>query len=134
MIKRILALTLVALLSNFAARGAPSAAQTGNQAATIADRTRRCAVRLSTSRRRNERIEVRLRDGSKLKGYVGIAEDTHFTIINSQSGLATSVPYDDVAGLRCGRSLTREIAKGAIVFTAIIGALLVVTLISLQER
>ena len=131
--KRMLALALAILLSNVAG-GASYAAQTGNQSPTLADRTRRCAVRLSTSRRRNERIEVRLRDGSKVKGYVGVAENDHFTVINTSNGLTTSVPYDDVTNLRCGRSVAREIAYGAIFFGAIVGGLVIVTLLSLRER
>lgn len=134
MIKKMLALMLVVLLSNVAAQGATHAAQTGNRAATIAERTRLCAVRLSTSRRRNERIEVRLRDGAKLKGYVGVAEESHFTIINSSSGLSTSVPYAEVTNLRCGRSVSRELARGGIIFAAVIGSLVAITLISLKER
>lgn len=127
MTKRMLALVLVVLLNNLAL-GAPYAPQTGNQAATIADRTRRCAIRLSTSRRRNERIEVRLRDNSKLKGYVGVAEESRFTVINPRSGLITSVPYADVTDLRCGRSVSGEIAKGAIVLGATIGGLMLLGL------
>ena len=131
--KRMLALGLIVLISNVAA-GATYAAQTGNQSPTLADRTRRCAVRLSTSRRRNERIEVRLRDLSKVKGYVGVAENDHFTIINTSTGLATSVSYADVTNLRCGRSVAREIAYGAIFFGAVVGGLVIATLLSLRER
>ncbi len=126
--KRMLALLLVILLSNVAA-GAPYAAQTGNQSPTIAERTRRCAVRLSTQgRRRNQRIGVRLRDGSRLRGYVGLAEDSHFTIINSRSGQATSVPYEEVTDLRCGPSFSGELAKGAIVLGVAIGGLMLLGL------
>lgn len=46
------------------------------------------------------RIEVRTRSNAKLVGYVGNATDTAFTVVDAESGVETTVQYDDVAKVK----------------------------------
>jgi hypothetical protein len=42
------------------------------------------------------RIEVKLRNNSKLKGYIGEATDGSFTVIDSKNGTNQRIAYGDV--------------------------------------
>ena len=109
MMQRCITLTLMALLSNLLMSASPAvAAQAGNQPQpnSAAEQARACATRLSAGAN-DARIEVRLRDGRKVKGEVGVARDNFFTIINPATGASTSVFYDEVTQVRCGGGLSR---------------------------
>lgn len=45
---------------------------------------------------RNARAEVKLRDNTKLKGYISAAETDSFTIADSKSGATSTVRYAEV--------------------------------------
>jgi hypothetical protein len=45
---------------------------------------------------KDARVEVRLQDGGKLKGYINEASEDSFTIIDSRTGTARIVAYADV--------------------------------------
>lgn len=73
------------------------------------------------------RVEVRLRDKRKLKGYVSEAAEDHFTVVDAKTGVATAVPYPQVKVVK-GNNLS-EGAKAAIflgiVAAAIIGSVII---------
>ncbi|MCA1633965.1 MAG: hypothetical protein LC802_09670 [Acidobacteria bacterium] len=46
------------------------------------------------------RVEVRLRDDSKLKGYVSAASDDSFTVTDSKTGASQAVSYAEVAEMK----------------------------------
>lgn len=46
------------------------------------------------------RVEVKLRDDSKLKGYVSASDDVSFTVTDSKTGASQTVAYADVASLK----------------------------------
>jgi hypothetical protein len=62
-------------------------------------------------------VEIKLRDGTKLKGYVAAAAEDHFVIVEENSGAATEVPYAQVKQVK-GNNLT----KGAEKVVAVAGA------------
>lgn len=133
MSKKILSLVIIALLTMVTANAHPALAQqtTSQQPTTVADRTRACALRLST--RRYRRITVRLRNGSRMRGDVMTVEENHFTIVNN--GTVTPVPFDEVVHVQCGRSVRREILKGAIGFALVItGGMLLAVFVASQTR
>ena len=106
MMRRCIALALVALLSHLWPNTLPAgAAQTANQPQpnSATEQARACATRHSAGAHAT-RIELRLRDGRKVKGEVGAARDNFFTIINPTTGASTSVFYDEVTQVRCGGS------------------------------
>jgi hypothetical protein len=46
------------------------------------------------------RVEVKLRDDSKLKGFVSAATDDSFTVTDSKTGASQTVSYTDVAQVK----------------------------------
>src|SRR4030095_4829858 len=46
------------------------------------------------------RIEAKLRDGSKVKGYISAAENDSFTVTDSKSGAVQMIPYANVASVK----------------------------------
>ncbi|HEX8773425.1 MAG TPA: hypothetical protein VF735_07430 [Pyrinomonadaceae bacterium] len=63
---------------------------------------------------KGSRASVRLRNGTKLKGYIQQAGDTGFVIKDTETGAPVQLLYSDVAkvGDDRGRSLGKKIAIG----------------------
>ena len=67
------------------------------------------------------RVEIKLHDGAKLKGYVGAAAADHFAIVEEKGGPSTDVPYAQVNQGKQGKG--NNLTKGAEKVTAVAGAL-----------
>ena len=48
----------------------------------------------------NARVEVKLRDNTKLKGYISQASDDSFTVTDSKMGTTQTVAYSDVTQVK----------------------------------
>lgn len=73
----------------------------------------------------NARIKVKLKDGTKIKGYVTEAGENRFTVMNSKTGQAVPVGYAEVSGAKGG-----NLSKGTIVTIGLVGiAVLVLVLL-----
>jgi len=88
-VNKLLTVFLSVLLTNFAcATSAP--AQSSKDAVRI-DKLRRDVEKIGF----DERVEVKLNDGTKLKGRItGIADDQF--VITDQKGAATKIPYSNI--------------------------------------
>jgi hypothetical protein len=73
------------------------------------------------------RVKLRLRDKTKLEGYVSAASAESFTVTDPKTGVATAVTYAQVKQIK-GHNLSTG-AKIAIGFGVLVGALLVTFLI-----
>jgi hypothetical protein len=49
---------------------------------------------------RDARVEIKLRDHTKLKGYVGEAAEDSFTLIDAKTSAPRTIPYADVEQLK----------------------------------
>ena len=59
------------------------------------------------------RVEVRLLDGSKLKGYIREANESSFVVVDKKTGAAQSVTYEQVDRVKgAGLSLGAKIGIG----------------------
>jgi hypothetical protein len=58
---------------------------------------------------RDARVEVKLRDKTKLKGYISEAADETFSITDLKTGATTTVAYPDVAQVKAQNLSTGEI-------------------------
>ncbi|HEY1403122.1 MAG TPA: hypothetical protein VGB05_03220, partial [Pyrinomonadaceae bacterium] len=71
------------------------------------------------------RVEVKLRDDTKLKGYISAAGADTFTVTDARTGASTVVAYNDVLGVKkVGNGLstmTKVIIGGAAAAGVIIG-------------
>ncbi|HEX8458049.1 MAG TPA: hypothetical protein VF656_12185 [Pyrinomonadaceae bacterium] len=76
--------------------GAP--AVVADEAARSADKMKRKVEDLGTGPR--AQVEVRLRDGRKLRGHISEIADAHFTVVERKSKATTSVAYAEVKSLK----------------------------------
>jgi hypothetical protein len=72
-------------------------AQTNTDAQRI-EKVRAKVIRLGEGR--NAGVEVKLRDNTKLKGYVSQAEQDAFTVTDSKTGTSRTLPYADVQDVK----------------------------------
>lgn len=68
------------------------------------------------------RVEVKLRDKTKLKGYIGEASDNGFVVVDEKTGQATPVQYQSVKNLKGRNHFTGE-SIGYVLFFGIIIAM-----------
>jgi hypothetical protein len=125
MIRRTFALVLSGILL-FTAFGLKTAqAQTGKDA-QLAGETRARVQKLGLGR--DARVEVKLRDSAKLKGYISEAGQDSFTVTDSKTGTAQSVAYADVAQVKkpsSGLSKRAWIIIGAAAVAAVVVGIVV---------
>jgi len=114
MLKKLLAVVLIAVLINLVAGPAYSRSQDDKQARRI-EKIKENVRKLGVGT--DARAEVKLQDGRKLKGYIREATDDGFIIVEEKTGTATSVTYLEVAQLKGKNRLTAAkvgitVAKG----------------------
>ena len=132
MIRKLLAALLVALLApaQFAAGAATGA--TPGQAQTGAD------VRATIDRAgigEKARVTIWLRDGRKVKGYVGERRETEFVLRDRKTDAPTIVPYGDVtkADINRGHSTARNTAIGVAIGAGAVLVTLALLIASLDD-
>lgn len=121
--RKLLSLVFIGLLMQFGfAR--PAAAASGGKAekeAQFVKRVREGIAKLGVGE--EARIEVKLRDATKLNGYVGEANVESFTVVDAKTGTATRVAYAQVKGVK-GNNLSEgakiAIGVGALILLAVI--------------
>ena len=72
---------------------------------------------------KDARVEIKLRDKTRLKGYVSEAEGDSFTVTDSATGRSTTVSYADVAQVRKqgnGMSTMTKVLIGAAIAAGVI--------------
>jgi hypothetical protein len=91
--------------------------------ARLAHQARIGILKLGTGER--ARVEVKLRDDTRLKGYVSAAGTDSFTVTDRRTGAATVVAYTDVAQVKKAgngfSTMTKVIIGGAVAAGVIIG-------------
>jgi hypothetical protein len=128
MFKKFLSFVLVGLLMQ-AGFSQPVAASTKpEKEAQFVEKVKAGIAKLGTGM--DARVEVKLRDKRKLKGYVGEAGAESFTVVDAKTGAATEVAYPQVQGVK-GNNLS----GGARVATGfgIAAAVVVITLVALSD-
>ena len=123
MLKKVLSLVLTGFLMNAFAIGSSYARSQDNQARNI-ERVKENVRKLGVGE--DARVEVKLQDGRKLKGYIRDAGEDSFTVMDSKSGSATTVEYSQVKELKGANRLTAAkvgvtIAKGVGVVAIVAG-------------
>jgi hypothetical protein len=115
MFRKFICLSLVAVLSGAAALPTLAASKEEKQAAFI-EKVRTGVARLGTGT--DACVEVKLRDKTKLKGFISEINNDHFVVTDLKSGNATRVAYPDVqrvkgANLSTGAAIAIGAAIGA---------------------
>ena len=111
MFKKILSVVLVGLLLNVSGGGFAYAGSKEEKEARFALKVREGISRLGTGT--DARIEVKLRDKTKLKGYVSEAGEDSFVIVDEKTKAASTVTYAQVKQVKGNNlSTAAEIALG----------------------
>jgi hypothetical protein len=125
MSKKLLSLVLVGLLLNVIGVIPAYASSKEETRARFAKRVKEGISRLGTGP--EARVEVRLLDGRKLKGYISEAGENSFVIVDTKSGAASTVPYPQVKQVT-GNNLSKG-AKIAITVGLVVGLLFLLTVV-----
>jgi len=119
MFKKLLSLFLVALLINLAAMTPAYAASKEEKEARFAEKVKASVLKVGTGEA--ARVKIKLRDKTKVAGYIRAADDDGFTVIDSKTGVATTIAYAQVKSVQ-GHNLSTgaKIAIGLGIAAAII--------------
>ena len=85
--------------------GAIRANPSGEKEATLAAKVKAGIAKLGTGPA--AQVELKLRDKTKLKGYIHEIAEDHFVLIDARTGAATAVPYPQVKQVK-GNNLSTD--------------------------
>lgn len=119
MCKKLFSLALVALLLNLAGMRLAYADSKEEKQVRHAEKVKANVLKLGTGEA--ARVKVKLRDKTKLEGYISSADEEGFTITNPKTKMATQVAYPQVKSVQ-GHNLSTgaKIAIGVGIAAAII--------------
>ena len=103
MLKKIVCLVLTGLLINTISVNAAYADSKEERQARFTERVKAGIARLGTGP--DARVEVRLQDKTKLKGYLSEVTEEHFVVADAKTGVATQVLYPQVKQVK-GQNLS----------------------------
>jgi hypothetical protein len=98
MFRKLVALLLVALVMNLAGVKLAYANSKEEKEARFADKIKANVLKLGTGE--STRVKVKLRDKTKLEGYISDAGAETFTVTNRKTGIATTVAYPQVKSVQ----------------------------------
>jgi hypothetical protein len=119
MFRKLLSLSLIALLTNPAGMPPAYASSKEEKQALFAEKVKASVLKLGSGEA--TRVRVRLRDKTKLEGYVSGAGEEAFTVTNPKTGIATTVAYPQVKSVQ-GHNLSTgaKVAIGVGIAAALI--------------
>jgi hypothetical protein len=124
MFKKYLTFVLTILVINLFLSGVAFAGSKEEKLAKFAEKVKANVTKLGTGK--DAVIQVKLRDNTKLKGYVTEINENSFIVMNEKTGTSTEVPYKNakqVKGNNFSTGVTIAIVAGIIlVIAAIVGA------------
>lgn len=120
MFRKTLSFILVGLILNFALYSTAKANTNSEKEAKFASKVKTAIAKLGTGT--EARVEVKLRDKTKIKGYVSEARQNSFVVLDSKTGMSSKIPYPQVKSVKGKNNLTgKQIALGVLIFVVIIG-------------
>jgi hypothetical protein len=125
MFKKFLSLALITLVINLACGASAFASTNSEKEARLIEKVKSSITKLGTGT--DARVEVKLRDKTKLKGYISEIGEDYFVVTDAKTGTATTVAYPQVKQVK-GNNLSTG-AKIAIGVGVVIGVLLLIGLI-----
>ena len=125
MFKKYLTLILTILVLNLSLNAVAFADTKIEKEAKFAKKVKINIAKLGTGK--ESKVEVKLKNGTKLKGYVSQINDNSFVVVDDKTGVSTEIPYPQtkqVKGNNLSTGATILIAAGLVVALIIIGGLL----------
>ena len=98
MFRKLMTLLLVALVINVAGVRLANAESKEEKLARFTEKVKANVLKLGTGE--SSRVKVKLRDKTKLEGYISDAAAETFTVTDRKTGLATTVAYPDVKSIQ----------------------------------
>lgn len=123
--KKLLSLALAVLVLNLAGAARVSAVTKGEKETRFAAKVKAGVMKLGTGP--EARVRVRLRDKTKMEGYVGRADEEGFVLVDARTGAETQIAYAQVKqikGNNLSTGVTIAIAVGvlaAVIILALVG-------------
>ena len=116
---KITSILLIVLLASLVCPSRAFAADTPEKDARFAAKVKSEIAKLGTGS--DARVEVKLRDKTKLKGHLGEVSDESFVVVDDKTGSATTVTYPQVKQIK-GFNLSTgvKIAIGVGIFLTVI--------------
>ena len=128
MLKKILSVALVLLLTNLVGISSVHARSNEDKEARFVEKIKDGVSKLGTGEA--SRIKVRLKDKTKVEGYISEADDVSFVVVNAKTGYATRVAYPQVKSVKGNNHSTAvDIAIGV----GIVAAVLLMTLFYVSQ-
>ena len=127
MFKKLLSVALTSLFVSMTTAVPASAQSQAASETQQAEKVKGKVTRLGTGKQAS--VEVKLKDNTKLKGYIGEIAEEHFTVINPRHGTVTPVPYAQVQKIK---STNHAGAFALGLGAAVIGGVLIVVMASLR--
>ena len=120
--KKTLSLLTITLLLNFAF--APSMlALAKDKEAELTEKVKTEVSKLGVGQ--DAKIKLKLKDGTKIKGYVVEANENQFVVMNSKTGQAVPVAYPQV-----GQAKGNNLSTGTILIIGAVGLLVVLLILA----
>jgi hypothetical protein len=124
MLKKYLSIALTLLLVNVVAINSASGQTTNDKQARKIAKVKESVAKLGTGEA--ARVEVKLEDGRKFKGYIRETSDDHFVVVEPKSGATATVLYSQVAKIKGSNGLTAaevslNVAKAVGIVAAVAG-------------
>ncbi|MFL6207524.1 MAG: hypothetical protein ACJ74W_01665 [Pyrinomonadaceae bacterium] len=118
MLKKTLALVLVGLLVNLVGASSAYAGAKEESQARFVETVKKNVAKLGTGA--DARVALKLRDNTKLTGYISEASEDSFVVVDAKTGAATTVTYPQVQQVH-GNNLSTgaKIAIGVAIVVAI---------------
>ena len=104
--KKVLSFVLVVLLLNVVGVSSAYAGSKEEKEARFAEKVKAGIAKLGTGT--EARVELKLKDKTKLKGYVSEAGADSFTVVDEKSGATTEVAYPNVKQVK-GNNLSKNV-------------------------
>ena len=119
MFRKITTLLLVVLVINLAGARLAYAESKEEKQARFAEKVKANVLKLGTGE--TTRVEVKLQDKTKLKGFISAADEESFIVTNQETGMSTRVAYPQVKSVK-GNNLStgQKIAIGVGIAAAVI--------------
>ena len=136
MFRKALSISLVCLLVNFAGVFAVCAQTSADKQAEVIEKVRESVHKLGVGE--EARVEVKLNDGTKLKGYILDAGQDSFVVVEKKSSATKTIEYRDVNRIKGNnRSTAAKIgldAKFVGVTTAFVAGLVLLVYVTTKEN
>ena len=116
MLKRFLSVSVIVLLLNMVGV-IPAYAKYQDDAQARSQKVKEAIVKLGTGE--GARVQLTLRDGRKLKGYVREAGQDTFVVVDPKTGAATTVAYPEVKEIKPNK--LSSAAKTGLKLGAVVG-------------